>query len=291
MSPDVSVVIPVYQRQQQAEAALRSVVAQKDVGFEIVIVDDGSTEPFVIPPDLASDDRIRLLRQSNAGAAAARNAGVRAARADWIAFLDSDDLWHSGKLAGQLAFARRGQDGESPLTAIMCGFVQVDLSSGRRRSRIPAESRRAADFAAGCWFGPGSTALIPRAAFDEIGPFDESLARLEDLDWFLRLGMAGGGVATWPRLAVSVNVGGKPSIERLDGAVAVLRAKWLKPNRLDLESARNLAAYLALEQASARFNAQQWLGGIGCMIRSLILRPRLSVPLRRWWSSAETTHQ
>ncbi|MGO4677616.1 glycosyltransferase family 2 protein [Bosea sp. 2YAB26] len=285
MAFDVSVIIPVYQRQELAVSALRSVLEQKGVTFEVIVVDDGSPDPFVLPADLADNDRIRLLRQPNAGAAAARNTGVRATSADWIAFLDSDDLWLPGKLAGQLAFARDGLlKGWPHLTAVMCGFTQIDLPSGSRRHRIPVESWNAAELAAGCWFGPGSTALIPRNAFEQAGLFDETLMRLEDLDWFMRVGLLGGGVATWPELAVTVRVGGRPSVKMLDDAVGRMRAKWLEGGRVDGDTRRNLAAYLALEQASARRHAGRWLGFLGCMTRSLLLRPRLRVPLRRWWT-------
>lgn len=290
MALDVSVVIPVYGRQDSAVAALRSVLGQNDATFEVIIVDDGSPDPFVLPADLADDDRIRLLRQQNAGAAAARNSGIRAASANWIAFLDSDDLWLPGKLAGQLGFARDGKlKGWPSLTAVMCGFIQIDLWSGSRRHRIPVESWSTQELAAGCWFGPGSTALVPRMAFDTVGLFDESLQRLEDLDWFMRLGLLGGGVATWPELAVTVQVGGRPSVERLDDAVGRMRAKWLVNGEVGGETGRNLAAYLALEQASARRHAGQWGGFLGCMARSLMLKPRLHVPLRRWWTEGPSS--
>jgi hypothetical protein len=284
MRPEISVVIPVHARQESGEHALRSAMSQSGVGLEVIIVDDGSPTPFRLPPDLADDSHIRLVRQPNGGPAAARNRGVAEARGEWIAFLDSDDLWLPEKLSRQLAHARAGIAGGWPaLTAVMCGFTQVEIATGQRRARIPMESWSPADLAAGCWFGPGSTALIPRTAFDAIGPFDASLRRLEDLDWFLRLALAGGGVATWPELAVQVNVGGRPSVPVLDGAVDLLKQKWLTGRLLDPACRRNLQAYLALEQASARRHAGQWPGFARYMIRSLMLRPRTSIPLRDWW--------
>lgn len=286
MTPEISIVIPVYRRQESAELALRSALAQTGVAIEIVVVDDGSPEPFLLPADLSQEVRIRVIRQHNGGAASARNAGIRAARGEWIAFLDSDDVWLPNKLVGQLAFARTGQrTGWSPLTAVMCGFTQIELRTGARKTRLPIGSTKIEDFAAGCWFGPGSTALVPRTAFDTVGLFDEALLRLEDLDWYMRLGLAGGGVATWPELAVSVHVGGRPSVERLDGAVSQLRAKWLGGEALNAVSRRNLRAYLALEQANVRLHDGQYIAFTGYMLYSLSLRPRLSVPLRQWWTN------
>ena len=100
--PRVSVVIPAYRCSATIGAAIKSVLAQTRLPDEIIVVDDGS------PDDLDAalvpfEGRIRLLRKSNGGAASARNMGIDACTGDFVAFLDSDDLWHPGKLASQLA--------------------------------------------------------------------------------------------------------------------------------------------------------------------------------------------
>jgi glycosyltransferase involved in cell wall biosynthesis len=283
----VSVVIPVYARQVDAEAALRSALAQSDVAFEIIVVDDGSPTAFRLPEDLAGDPRIRLVRlDRNAGAAAARNRGIREARAPWLAFLDSDDLWLPGKLARQLGQVAAVGAQDTALVGFVTGFRQIELASGASLVRIPVASMDPADFAAGCWFGPGSTALLPRAAFERIGPIDETLERLEDLDWFLRFALAGGGIQVLEAVEVDVRVGGRPSREKLDRAVAVLRRKWLaadSPTRLPPALRRNLAAYLLVEQASTRYFAGDPVGCCVALLRSWLLRPRLRLHLKRWW--------
>lgn len=286
----VSVIIPVYCRQQEADQALRSVLSQTGVSFEVVIVDDGSPDPYRLPPDCVGDQRIRLLRRDrNAGAAAARNLGISESSAPWLAFLDSDDLWLPGKLARQVAFADAGlRRGWSPLTGVVTGFRQIELSTGAAMSRIPKASDDPADFASGCWFGPGSTALLPRVAFEAVGPIDDSLERLEDLDWFLRLALAGGGIMVLGSVEVDVRVGGRPSRERLDRTAAILRRKWLDcdaPNRLPPALRRNLAAYLAVEKASTRYFHGDLVGCAAALIRSWWLRPRLSLHLQQWWLS------
>jgi glycosyltransferase involved in cell wall biosynthesis len=104
--PQVTVVIPTYNRARQIGRAIDSVIAQAGVECEIIVVDDGSR-------DAISDalrpygDRIRYVRQDNAGPSAARNRGWRMAQHDWIAFLDSDDLWKPGKLRRQMELAER----------------------------------------------------------------------------------------------------------------------------------------------------------------------------------------
>lgn len=287
MTPSVSVIIPVYERNESGVAAVRSAIMQTNVELEVVIVDDGSPNPFVLPSDLGADPRIRLFRQANGGAAAARNRGVSEASGEWIAFLDSDDIWLQGKLRGQLDHAQSlVARGRALLTVVVCGFSQIEIATGEKRVRVPLESWSPEELAAGCWFAPGSTALIPRAAFEKVGLLDERLRRLEDLDWFLRLALAGGGVATWPKLAVEVNVGQRPSVAVLDDAVRTMKAKWLGDRLKNPLCRRNLSAYLALEQANARWHAKRWLSFANFMTMSWALKPRISIPLRNWWSSS-----
>src|SRR5215204_5610729 len=90
--PALTVVIPTYQRAATVERAVRSVLAQRDcLPFEVVVVDDGSTDETLDVLRGITDDRVRVLHQENAGRSAARNAGVAAARAPVVTFLDSDD--------------------------------------------------------------------------------------------------------------------------------------------------------------------------------------------------------
>lgn len=104
--PWVSVVIPTYNRAQQIARAIESAIAQTGVDCEIIVVDDGSRDATrdVIRP---CGDRVRYVRQDNAGPSAARNRGWRMAKHDWIAFLDSDDLWKPGKLQRQMELVER----------------------------------------------------------------------------------------------------------------------------------------------------------------------------------------
>ena len=101
MAPRVSVIIPTYNRADLVQQALASVKAQTYRDFEIVVVDDGGTDgTFEV---LSADREIRVLRHAGRrGVSAARNTGIIAARGEWLAFLDSDDLWLPDKLARQI---------------------------------------------------------------------------------------------------------------------------------------------------------------------------------------------
>jgi glycosyltransferase involved in cell wall biosynthesis len=104
--PGISVIIPTYNRAQLVTKAIDSVLAQTYHDYEIIVVDDGSTDNTkeVLQPYM---DRIRYIYQENAGVSAARNAGIRVAKGEWIAFIDSDDQWLPDKLSAQIEFVSR----------------------------------------------------------------------------------------------------------------------------------------------------------------------------------------
>ncbi|GGA40436.1 glycosyltransferase family 2 protein [Dyella nitratireducens] len=111
MSSDlVSVIMPVYNADAWLQRAIDSVLAQRHAHLELIAVDDGSSDrsPYMLDTYAAADARVHVLRQpSNGGVAAARNAGIAAARGDYVSFLDADDWWHPAKLERQLASMRK----------------------------------------------------------------------------------------------------------------------------------------------------------------------------------------
>lgn len=190
-APRFSIVIPAYNRVDQIGRAIASCLAQTCPDFEIVVVDDGSRDGTADAVEAMPDPRIRCIRQANAGASAARNAGAQAARGTHLAFLDSDDEFLPTKLK-RLAEAIRA-DAQPGLT-IWYSPLFFDRGPGNRMvkpARAIAPEERVGDYLfADDGLMQTSTLVIPRDLFLAVG-FDTGLRCLEDLDLCLRLEEAG----------------------------------------------------------------------------------------------------
>jgi len=184
--PRVSIVIPTYNRERLIGATLDSVMAQTFQDFEVVVVDDGSTDGTA---ELvrAYGARVRYLYQPNQGQGAARNTGLRAARGELVAFLDSDDLWEPNKLALQLAALADRPD---------CPWIYTDAfvfdgATGRRQFLFSRQCRphegMVADRLLRMNFIASPTPVIRREVFDRVGMFNELTPQVEDWDMWLRI--------------------------------------------------------------------------------------------------------
>ena len=174
----VTCVVPVYDGERFLAEALDSALAQDYEPMEIVVVDDGSTDGT---PDVAAGygDRIRYLRQENAGPSAARNRGLEASRGEFVSFLDADDLWVPGKTTLQVETLR-----ERPGLDWCVGHVQNFWMEELAEEERQFEGRRFSEERL-----PGyslDTLLARRSAFEVIGGLDPDLRTGEDNDWFLR---------------------------------------------------------------------------------------------------------
>ncbi|SMC25026.1 Glycosyl transferase family 2 [Desulfacinum hydrothermale DSM 13146] len=184
MTDLVSVIIPTHNRAHMVREAVDSVLAQEGVRMEIIVVDDGSTDetPEVLAP---YRDRILVIRQSNRGVSAARNRGVQAARGQWIAFLDSDDLWLPGKLRAQLDFFAAHP------RWLICQTEEVWIRNGRRwnpkRYHAKPSGHCFDRLLERCLISP-SAVMLHRSLLEQVGLFDEDLPACEDYDLWLRIG-------------------------------------------------------------------------------------------------------
>jgi len=182
--PKVSVIIPTYDRLPMVKEAVDSVLAQDFEDFELIVVDDGSTDGTV-EEIKRYGGRVRLLEHSeNRGVSAARNKGVLNARGKYIAFLDSDDLWVKGKLKIQVAFL--DENPHYPL----CYTDEIWIRRGRRVNPKIKHSKYSGWIFEKCLplctISP-SSAVMRKTLFSKVGLFDEALPVCEDYDFWLRV--------------------------------------------------------------------------------------------------------
>ena len=271
--PQVSVVIPVHNREALIGRAIDSVLRQSFADFELLVVDDGSTDATAARVLAHADPRLRLLRHAeNRGAAAARNTAIAAARGEFIAFLDSDDEWLPDKIARQVACLAA-----APPDTLMCcsGYWMVRERSREVAARIPAArgSWREA-LRDGCNLSPGSTAFIRRRAFDLHGPLDERLGRLEDWDWLLRYTTRHDLIVIAEPLA-RIYIAERMRFEPVHEAVKRLRAKHgTEMRRLGFWPAARFRAALLMEEAVTAFYAGRPLRAALYFAGSLAIYPR-----------------
>jgi glycosyltransferase involved in cell wall biosynthesis len=182
---DVSVVVPTYNRRLLLAAALRSVLLQRGVDLEVIVVDDGSTDDTAAALGEVRDDRLRLLRHDHPhGVAAARNAGSDVALGTWVAFLDDDDVWAPTKLALQLAAAQH-----DTTAWVYAGAVEI-AADGRLLggSRPPAPDELVTALRRRNLLPAGSSNVLVRTnVLRAVGGFDHGLRHLADWDLWLRL--------------------------------------------------------------------------------------------------------
>lgn len=190
----VSVILPTYNRAAILKKAIESVLAQTYTEFELIIVDDGSTDQTAEMVHAIRDTRIRYVyTELNRGAAAARNYGIVQAspEAAYIAFEDSDDLWHPDKLEKQMHEMEK-----HPEAGFCYHKIAYDMGGGYQAilpdERLPLEKKQGEIYAQLLFENlvDCPSMLIRREVLEQVGNFDEMLKALEDYDLALRLAKA-----------------------------------------------------------------------------------------------------
>jgi glycosyltransferase involved in cell wall biosynthesis len=179
----VSVVIPTYNRAKTLKEAIDSVLSQRYDDFELIVVDDGSTDETreIIASYLP---RLKYLYQEHSGVSAARNRGIAHARGDCFAFLDSDDLWLPDKLWLQMKFM------EDHPEALICYTEEIWIRRGVRVNPMKKHRKYSGMIFEHCLplcIVSPSSVLIARSLIDEVGGFDEEFEVCEDYDLWLRI--------------------------------------------------------------------------------------------------------
>jgi glycosyltransferase involved in cell wall biosynthesis len=228
----ISVVIPAYNYGRFLRDAINSVLAQTYPALEIIVVDDGSTDDT--PQVLAEyGDRIRVISQSNQGVGAARNTGIAAARGEYIAFLDSDDIMRARKL--ECDIARFEADPE--LGLVHCGAESFDTAGKTRSVSLTGLEGWIAPELLGLdrevIAAPGSGIAVPKRVAEEIDGFDARLQPSEDWDFCYRIAVRY-RVGFVPEVLVRYRLHGKgihlniPQMEK--GMLMALEKAFLSPD-------------------------------------------------------------
>jgi glycosyltransferase involved in cell wall biosynthesis len=179
----VSIIIPTYNRSGFLKESVESVLSQTFNDFELIIVDDGSTDDTADVVSSSCDPRIQYEYQVNRGVSSARNVGVSLATAPYIAFLDSDDIWLPGKLENQLSFFHERPD------ISICQTEELWVRNGRRVNPRQKHAKHSGWIFEACLplcIVSPSAVMFRREAFDALGGFDESFPACEDYDLWLR---------------------------------------------------------------------------------------------------------
>ncbi len=182
----ISVIIPAYNAEAFIATALDSVLIQSYPHFEVLIINDGSTDNTVSIVDDYQDARIKLITQVNGGLSNARNTGIQAALGDYLAFLDADDYWAATKLKTQIALLK-----QNPTLGFCSTQSRIETPAGEFLNDWPCPEISISTLQTifvqnAAITGSGSGVMVTKELQKQAGFFDESLKSLEDIDMWMR---------------------------------------------------------------------------------------------------------
>lgn len=185
----ISVVIPLYNKEKSIATTIESVLAQSYTDYEVIVVDDGSTDNSANIVREMGNEKIRLICQPNSGVSAARNAGIRAAKGEYVAFLDGDDIWDKDFLKTMVGLIEK-YPGKS-IYGLGCEQIKRGEKPVLKESYYRGVSK---------WDYPtmaftGSSACVNKKDAIEVGLFDTRMTHGEDLDMWWRLMLLHGGAS------------------------------------------------------------------------------------------------
>ena len=271
--PEVSVIIPAYNRESSVVPALRSALGQTLDDIEIIVVDDGSTDNTRGVVAGVGDPRVRCIsNDANTGPAMARNRGLDAASGEFVAFLDSDDSWNPEKLERQLACFEKATD---DVQAVCCAFRVRHAGSGRVVERHPDKNEsRVRKMLDVCSVAPGTTMLARRTVFSDIGNQEPGLRQFEDWDWLIRylrkytLLVMDDVLAT-----VSMHKGPAPeSVKRQTERLFALRRRDVA-EQFGKRGLNRFHASMHIEYAVACVRSGRYMNGAAAVMRAALLSP------------------
>lgn len=287
--PCVSVIIPAYNAAAYIGEALTSVFEQTLAGYEVIVINDGSPDTEELEQELEPyRSRIVYLRQENHGAAAARNAGLRAARGEFVAFLDADDRWLSSYLEDQIDFLKRSTADLVYADALLFGDSHLAgrtfMEMAPSRGAVTPESLLAVNV------GILTSAVLARKkSVFEVGLFDEAIRRGQDFDLWLRLAKHGVKFAYQRKVLLHHRVlesglSGN-TLSQLERTLTLLETIRMRGNLTPGEEAaltlsmNRTQAGLALEKGKARLLEKDFGGAIESFNQAKRFRPSWKLAL------------
>lgn len=286
----ISFIIPTFNRPGSTEKAITSITSQQTIKVEIIVIDDGSEQPFKLDERNQDSATIKLIRKDkNEGPAAARNLGLKLASYPLVSFLDSDDYLLPNTLEERLDFAlKQGVlDEAGKIKIIGCSWQETNQSNEIVRIRHPLATTSSDDFYSGCWYCPGSAIIANRDFLKQLEkPYDESLKRLEDLDLFMRLSQLNASYIPHHIIGVSIAVSDSRYPETVIQACEQIREKHLiEPSELSEKCKANLKSYLFYELSRAYISKGEYHRALDNLVKSFIQKPRLKLYPGPGWSS------
>ena len=269
--PKVSVIIPTYNRQGLLGRAMGSVLDQSFEDFELIVVDDASTDRTRETVEGFADGRVRYLRHdTNEGAATARNTGIRASRGQYIAFHDSDDEWLAGKLEKQMRLFEEAGD---TVGAVYCAFLRIENG---KEIYIPGPhiEDREGDLSHALLFGnfvSTQTLVIRRDCLERAGLFFDHLPRFQDWELAIRLSADCKFRLIDEALVRSYGTAGSITSDGPAGAKAL--EMILRRHHERFAQDRRALANLYLLFGVFEFSYRSLAGGRAAFLQSIRLRP------------------
>jgi len=250
IGPLFSVIVPAYNAASTLTATVRGVLNQSCSDFELILLNDGSTDDtlHVMLTLAASDQRIKVISHDNKGVAGSRNVGIDCSRGRLIAFLDADDQWYPTKLSEHYALHVRSPDLDISFARI--AFVPEERAGGasaRTESTVPAGRIGVLQLIGENPVCTASNLVVARACFERIGGFVAGMSYAEDQEWLVRAASQGATIEGIDRLLVDYHM----SAQGLSSDLGRMHAGWRDlayPYRhlIDLKSAEaNYCRYLS----------------------------------------------
>lgn len=275
--PKVSVILPFFNRSATLARCGESVRAQTFTDWELIAVDDGSSDRSAELLAAPGDSRIRVIRHEvNRGAGPARDTGMQAAQGEFFALIDSDDEWLPGKLDAQLAALERTG---AALSSCAFDFIRAGKTRTWPKRFEPGEWEKALHRE--CTFGFGTTLVIRRDVALALGGFDPELPRHEDWDWVLRAFEAEHQLAFVPDVLARVWAIDRVPLDRFIASTERFLAKHdAALRRHGAGYRRQVLAHHYESVASMAYEQRRYAPGHRYLLRSFCIRPlRNPLPL------------